>query len=124
MSKKEVKSNDKNNSAEMQLRHVEECVDLGVAVRSFTSCNIFEVKVGTNCPMGGDAGHGGKTLFKVINAAGTSWVIAMKKGEERYIISDPEELTIALFGDTEAETFSQALEFVGRYLKLRMKREI
>ena len=30
-----------------------------------TSANILTVRVGTNCPQGGDSGHGGKTVLSL-----------------------------------------------------------
>jgi len=78
--------------------------------KEFTSCNILLAKVATNCPKGGDAGHGGKTIFELENQAGTTWEI--EKTEEG--------LRIKLFGDTEAETFADALAWAGARLKCMM----
>jgi hypothetical protein len=93
--------------------------DLKVQLRSkeFWSCNAFEVIVGTNTPCGGDAGHGGRTLFRLRNLVGTCWDISVD-GKE---VTEPDELTIVLAGDTEAETFADSLIFAGRTLKKQMR---
>ena len=90
------------------------------AFNEFWSANAFRVKAGTNTPMGGDAGHGGITLFSLTDLAGTAWSLVVKKGEH-LIISDPEEINIVLFGDSEAETFAKALRWAARQLTARMK---
>ncbi len=81
--------------------------------KTFTSANILSVEVGTNTPMGGDASHNGKTVFKLTDECGTAWKI--KSGN--YEKDEPKEITIELYGDCEAETFIDALEFSVSALK-------
>jgi len=81
--------------------------------KEFWNCNAFKVTVGTNTPCGGDASHGGITLFRLRNLAGTCWSIVVD-GTEVY---EPDELTIVLEGDAEAETFVNSLIFAEKTLK-------
>lgn len=83
--------------------------DLDANQHTATSANIMTVTVDTNCPMGGDGGHGGKTRFVLKNDACTSWEI---NGDDSY-----EELEIVLYGDTECDTFIECLEFAVKTLQ-------
>lgn len=80
--------------------------------KEFSSCNILEAKVGSNCPCGGDGGHGGATYFKITDEGNTGWNIRIKEGngKEQYF-SHPKSLELELLGDTENETFIQVLDF-------------
>jgi len=80
--------------------------------KTFTSANILTVEVGTNTPMGGDAGHGGKTIFRIVNEGATAWTLKLKDqyGND-HEVEDVNEVTIELYGDTEADTFVNALLF-------------
>lgn len=102
------------------LQEIERALTDVSAFNEFWSANAFKVEAGTNTPKGGDAGHGGITLFKLIDLAGTAWSLVVKRGDH-LIISDPEEITIVLFGDSEAETFARALRWAARELIARMK---
>jgi len=107
------------------IHNAELAPDLCTVKKTFVHCNILDLEVGTNTPKGGDAGHGGLTLFKLIDGGGTDWRIRITddSGSEHYF-EMPQEITIVLGGDAEAKTFSEALLFAGKYLKLRMKGEI
>ena len=39
--------------------------NVSIKSKVITSANILQVSAGTNCPQGGDAGHGGRTYFKI-----------------------------------------------------------
>jgi hypothetical protein len=80
-----------------------------------TSANILRVSVGTNCPQGGDAGHGGRTYFKLENVAGTAMVV--KVNDKEIDLSNDGKLEIILAGDTECETFFESLKFVVNVLE-------
>ncbi len=41
--------------------------------KEIVGCNIFKCSVNTNCPKGGDGGHGGFTIFKLENEGSTGW---------------------------------------------------
>jgi len=80
--------------------------------KEFCSANVISAKVGTNTPMGGDASHGGHTIFELKDLAGTEWYITVD-GEE----FKPTTIKLELYGDTEADTFIEALEFAFETLK-------
>ena len=74
-----------------------------------SSANILRVSVGTNCPKGGDSGHGGRTYFKLDNVAGTTMVV--KVNSKEMDLSNNGTLEIILSGDTECATFLESLKF-------------
>jgi hypothetical protein len=71
------------------------------------SANVLEVQVGTNCPQGGDAGHGGRTVFRLINRSGTEMKCRLNDGEA----VETSSIEILLAGDSECDTFTEALAF-------------
>jgi len=80
--------------------------------KEFFSCNILEANVGSNCPCGGDGGHGGKTYLKITDGGNTGWNITVKDYEgEEYFFRGPKSIELELLGDTENETFIQVLDF-------------
>lgn len=82
--------------------------------KTVVSCNNLTVLSGTNCPMGGDAGHGGKTIVQFIDDAATCWNIYVNGNK---IEENPEKITIELLGDSECETMIEALEFAAKSLR-------
>jgi hypothetical protein len=90
--------------------------------KEIESFNILKVEVGTNCPMGGDAGHGGKTILRLSDEASTAWDIVVKDSYGNVnTIESPKEIELKLYGDSEAETFIEALEFAVNTLKKQIK---
>lgn len=83
------------------------------------SANILNVSVGTNCPQGGDAGHGGRTMLRLIDEAGTAWRVTV----DGKTTVDPGTIEIVLYGDCEAETFAESLEFAAKTLLEQLSRE-
>lgn len=75
------------------------------------NANVLAVEAGTNTPMGGDAGHGGITVFKLSDYGATAWKLVYIKDTDQTVVEQPDKITIALYGDTEAETFMEALRF-------------
>ncbi|TRZ90219.1 MAG: hypothetical protein D4R88_04050 [Methanosarcinales archaeon] len=73
-----------------------------------SSCNILKVGVETNTPMGGDSGHGGRTILTLENLASTDIECEWN--------NEAKKLEIQLGGDTECETFRDCLKFA--YLEL------
>ena len=71
-----------------------------------TSANITTVEVGTNCPQGGDSGHGGRTLFRIQDEAATDLRVRCDDGPE----TDANSIAIILGGDCECEAFIELLE--------------
>ncbi len=81
--------------------------------KTFVSCNILKMLCGTNCPCGGDAGHGGKTILKLEDEACTDWEIYVNG---QLVCECPQTVTLILKGDTENETFIDALKYASKYL--------
>ncbi len=79
----------------------------------FTSANIIQAEVGTNCPQGGDSGHGGRTILRLIDQGGTD--IRVKVDGQEIRIND--SIEIVLGGDCEHHTFIGALEFALKIYK-------
>lgn len=70
---------------------------------TITSANILEVEAGTTGPCGGDSGHGGRTMLRIADAAGTDINVTWDENNK--------DLLIELGGDAEMSTFIGALEF-------------
>jgi hypothetical protein len=78
-----------------------------IAEKEISSANILKVQVGTNCPHGGDYGHGGRTILRLQDLAGTAMAAKINDGK----LVDATSIEIILGGDTECYTFIEALEF-------------
>lgn len=81
--------------------------------RTFSSMNVLSVFAGTNCPQGGDSGHGGRTVFGFRDECGTDFRIRVDGAPEQRV----ESLEIILGGDSESDTIIEGLEFALRVLK-------
>lgn len=75
----------------------------------FVYCNILSVKVATNGYCGGDSGHGSRTYLRLEDKAATDIDIRL--------INDGTGVEIMLGGDTELETFIQALRWAADNLE-------
>lgn len=84
---------------------------------TFQNSNILSVSVGTNCPAGGDSGHGGRTIFRLTNGASTDMSVSTDEGPLQQVDS----VEIVLGGDTECQTFIQALEHAVNVLRAQTK---
>lgn len=73
------------------------------------SCNILRVEVETNCPRGGDTGHGGRTQVSFIDEGGTAM-------DESHIHGDG-TICLVFTGDTECETLIECLRFAANELE-------
>ena len=51
--------------------------------KCITSANILYVEAGTNCPQGGDGGHGGMTYFMLEDDAGQGLDVKVNGAEDR-----------------------------------------
>jgi hypothetical protein len=80
-----------------------------IAEKEIYGANILHVEVGTNGKQGGDGGHGGRTHFALSDEGGTCWKVSVSE--------DGRSLAIDLEGDSELETFAEALEFASRDLR-------
>jgi hypothetical protein len=100
-----------------------------VLSKTFTCMNVLTVVAGTNTPQGGDAGHGGVTVFELSNEGDTSWSLIVEEDSGRktifrsFIIAGEQpdknetlihglkRIRLELHGDSEASTFIEALKF-------------
>jgi len=92
--------------------------------KKFTNANILRVEAGTNTPCGGDGGHGGRTVLRLMDLGGTCWDIEISVNERKYRIESPDSIEIKLYGDAEAETLAQALEFAAKILRKQINHRI
>jgi len=76
--------------------------------KEICSANVLRIGVETNCPRGGDSGHGGLTTFTLEDLGGTDIECVWNQAERR--------LEITLGGDTECDTFIECLEFAAKEL--------
>lgn len=73
----------------------------------FTSANIIEVTVASNGLQGGDSGHGSRTYFSLEDLASTDMDIR----------TSGKKVEIMLGGDTELQTFTDALRWAADTLE-------
>ena len=79
--------------------------------QEFASCNILKATIASNGPHGGDSGHGGVTCFKLEDLGSTCWKVKVKEDEEGFC----ESLEIVLRGDTELQTFTDAISWAAAH---------
>lgn len=88
----------------------------GTEITTYTcdvvSANILEVEAGTNGFMGGDTGHGGRTYFRIEDAASTD--MEVRSYVNKFGCPGFE---VTLGGDCELETMIRALKFITRVLE-------
>ena len=93
-------------------RTLDDGTEITTYTREVVSCNILEVEAGTTGYQGGDTGHGGRTYFRIQDAASTDMEI-------KPIINkwgcDGFEVTLS--GDCELETMIRALKFITKVLE-------
>jgi hypothetical protein len=82
---------------------------LTVEEKEITGANMLRVKVGTTGYKGGDGGHGGVTYFELRDEGNTAIEAAVEK--------EGTAVKIILRGDSELDTFIEALEFAASTLK-------
>ena len=81
--------------------------------KEISGCNVLHVQVGTNCPQGGDTGHGGRTIFGLTDLASTDMRLAVNGGSWQQVRS----FSVVLGGDSEHDTLVEALEYALTILK-------
>lgn len=79
---------------------------------SFESCNCFDVDVATTGYCGGDSGHGGRTYFKLKDSDCSD--IDFRIQSDEY---GQKSVEMMLGGDTELETFIEALRWAADTLE-------
>ena len=88
--------------------------EMTVFATTFYGAAALEVAAGTNCPQGGDGGHGGRTLVEFRDLGSTD-----------IKASPPDDgnagVRIELGGDSECEVMSQALAFAAAILRHQVK---
>jgi hypothetical protein len=92
-------------------------ITVDVYSKEIVSLNILKVEVGTNCPQGGDWGQGGRTIFRLTNESCTGWEVTV----DGVKTETPSKVELLLGGDTEAETFLEALKFAAATLRAELK---
>lgn len=105
------------------MRKIDE-IEIPTKTKIFTDCNNLECEVGTTGHKGGDSGHGGRTYFKLKDLGSTD----MRAGIKEWCTTalsrkDVETVVIAFGGDSELDTFIDALEFAVKTLKEMRKRK-
>jgi len=88
--------------------------------KEISNFNILEVEVGTTGSCGGDSGNGGRTYFALRDLGSTDLEVEVKNDGE---LDYNTEVIIKLGGDSELETFVEALEFAIIELKCRIYEE-
>ena len=89
------------------------------------SANILEVEAGTTGYCGGDTGHGGRTYFRISNAASTDMRCRVKSNGEFHCFDgcmDADQIEIMFGGDCEMDTFISALRFAADTLEQQHRR--
>jgi hypothetical protein len=100
-------------------------IPVPTACNTFTSCNILSVEVGTTGYMGGDTGHGGRTYLRITDEGSTDLRCRVEANDgEDYEAHRANRIEIMLGGDTELETFTQALRFAADVLEKKISGEL
>jgi hypothetical protein len=88
---------------------------------TFTDACILEAEVITTGPMGGDAGHGGRTVLKLTTDGGDTISVGVRRAPGDTYSFDPAEdpysFMIVAEGDAEARVLVNALEWAAKQLR-------
>jgi hypothetical protein len=85
------------------------------------SACITECRIATNCPQGGDSGHGGRTVFELTNLGGTDLSVSLDDDNGNYReFNDVTTVRIRLGGDCEAENLCRLLRWAANELENMM----
>ena len=95
----------------------------GKSIETYKTCledfNIIEVEAGTTGHMGGDPGHGGRTYFRIEDLASTDMRCRVRSYDGTYEFDDIEQIELVFGGDSELDTFREALRIGYEVLKQR-----
>lgn len=81
------------------------------------SACITKLRVATNCPMGGDSGHGGSTVFEISDLGSTDLSVSLEDEYGNYHEFDFVKIArIRLGGDCEAQNFCKLLKWAADVL--------
>lgn len=86
-------------------------IDVDTYKTEIGDINILEVEAGTTGYCGGDTGHGGRTYFRVSDLASTDMRCRIYSGGKQYELGHVSEIEIMFGGDSEMDTFCEALRF-------------
>lgn len=82
------------------------------------SACITQLRVATNCPMGGDSGYGGKTVFEISDLGSTDLSVSIDDEFGNYHEFEFVKIArIRLGGDCEAENFCKLLRWAADALE-------
>ncbi len=83
---------------------------------------VCEVNVGveTNCPKGGDAGHGGFTVIEFTDEGGTNMDAVVEKDSYGYV----KNIRLVFKGDIELNLLLESLDFVSKELKRQLNNNL
>ena len=84
---------------------------------TITGANVLAVEAGTNCPQGGDGGHGGRALLRFVDLACTGWSLTVQDNDRHLTIDNPRSVELVFLGDSEADGLARALEKAARHLR-------
>lgn len=93
-------------------RILKDGTELTTYTRDVVSANILEVEAGTTGYQGDDSGHGGRTYFRIEDAASTD--MEVRSYVNKYGCLGFE---VVLGGDCELETTIRALKFITKVLE-------
>ena len=93
-------------------------IKLEAQMKELSFSNCLGIVAGTNCPKGGDSGHGGRTYLRIENLGGTDMSVRLDKSG---LFNQVEAIEIMLGGDSECETLIDALKFALRILENQFK---
>jgi hypothetical protein len=92
--------------------------DIRLLAHEYCSFNIMTVRVGTNCPRGGDSGHGGRTIIEFEDLSSTDMSVTLN-GEEQSLMGN--KIRLVFGGDCECDGLIECLEFAAKALKAQSK---
>ena len=81
----------------------------------FYGANVLAVEVGSNCPQGGDSGHGGRSYLAFTDEGGTDMRVRVTNDG-----ADPVKIELIFGGDSENYTLIKCLEFALSVLQSRV----
>lgn len=83
-----------------------------------TSANILTCRIGTNCPQGGDSGHGGITILEFEDKSSTDMNAELSNLKSINLMGD--KIRLVFGGDCECETLIECLEFAAKTLRSQL----
>ena len=105
-----------NQSNETTGKRMVAQVEVETFSKQITGANILSVEVGTTGIMGGDTGHGGRTFLRIADEGSTDIFVETENDDAWHTHS----VSMSLGGDSELETFVEALEFAVTTLRNNM----